>query len=42
MVRAVELALGHLDYYKDLNAVMADNARYTIREVFDDYSSAGR
>jgi aminoglycoside phosphotransferase (APT) family kinase protein len=40
--RALSIALGHLDYYKDLNAVMADNARYTIREVFDDYSSAGR
>lgn len=40
--RALSIALGHLDYYRDLNAVMADNARYTIREVLDDYSSSGR
>jgi hypothetical protein len=39
--RALSIALGHLDYYRDLNPVMADNARYTIREVLDDYSSSG-
>jgi hypothetical protein len=31
------MALGHLDYYSDTNAVMADNARYTICEVLADY-----
>jgi aminoglycoside phosphotransferase (APT) family kinase protein len=40
--RALSIALGHLDYYDNLNAVMADNARYTIREVLDDYSSSGQ
>jgi aminoglycoside phosphotransferase (APT) family kinase protein len=34
--RALSIALGHLDYYRNLNAVMADNARYTIREILDD------
>ena len=40
--RALSMALGHLHYYKDINPVMADNARYTIREVLDDYVSSGR
>ena len=31
------MALGHLDYYRDTNPVMADNARYTICEVLADY-----
>jgi aminoglycoside phosphotransferase (APT) family kinase protein len=31
--RALSMALGHLDYYRDTNPVMADNARYTIREI---------
>jgi hypothetical protein len=35
--RALSMALGHLDYYRDTNPVMADNARYTIREVLADY-----
>jgi aminoglycoside phosphotransferase (APT) family kinase protein len=35
--RALSMALGHLDYYGDTNPVMADNARYTIREVLADY-----
>ena len=35
--RALSMALGHLDYYSDTNAVMADNARYTICEVLADY-----
>jgi aminoglycoside phosphotransferase (APT) family kinase protein len=35
--RALSMALGHLDYYQDTNPVMADNARYTIREVLADY-----
>jgi aminoglycoside phosphotransferase (APT) family kinase protein len=34
--RALSMALGHLHYYRDTNPVMADNARYTIREVFAD------
>ena len=34
--RALSMALGHLHYYRDTNPVMADNARYTIREVFSD------
>jgi aminoglycoside phosphotransferase (APT) family kinase protein len=38
--RALSLAMGHLDYYRDgLHPVMYDNAAYTIREVFDDYHS---
>jgi hypothetical protein len=36
--RALSIALGHLDYYQDLNQVMADNARYTIREILNDYA----
>jgi aminoglycoside phosphotransferase (APT) family kinase protein len=35
--RALSMALGHLDYYRETNPVMADNARYTIREVLADY-----
>jgi aminoglycoside phosphotransferase (APT) family kinase protein len=35
--RALSMALGHLDYYCDTNPVMADNARYTIREILADY-----
>lgn len=35
--RALSMALGHLSYYQDTNPVMADNARYTIREVFADH-----
>jgi aminoglycoside phosphotransferase (APT) family kinase protein len=35
--RALSMALGNLDYYRDTNPVMADNARYTIGEVLDDY-----
>lgn len=38
--RALSMALGHLSYYQDTNPVMADNARYTIREVFADYWSS--
>jgi aminoglycoside phosphotransferase (APT) family kinase protein len=34
---ALSMALGHLSYYQDTNPVMADNARYTIREVFADH-----
>jgi aminoglycoside phosphotransferase (APT) family kinase protein len=34
--RALSMALGHLDYYGETNPVMADNARYTIREVLAD------
>ena len=34
--RALSMALGHLDYYRDTNPVMVDNARYTIREVLAD------
>ena len=40
--RALSMAVGHLYYYRDSNPVMADNARYTIREVLADYSSSGR
>jgi aminoglycoside phosphotransferase (APT) family kinase protein len=39
--RALSWPLGHLLYYQDTSPVMADNARYTIREVFADYSSSG-
>jgi aminoglycoside phosphotransferase (APT) family kinase protein len=39
--RALSMALGHLHYYKHTNPVMAENARYTIREVLADYSSRG-
>jgi aminoglycoside phosphotransferase (APT) family kinase protein len=41
--RALSLALGHLDYYRDdLNPGMYDNAAYAIREVLDDfYTCAG-
>jgi aminoglycoside phosphotransferase (APT) family kinase protein len=35
--RALSMALGHLDYYRTTNPVMADNARYTISEVLTDY-----
>ena len=36
--RALSLAVGHLDYYRDnLNPVMYDNAGYTIGEVFNDH-----
>ncbi len=28
---------GRLHYYSDTNPVMADNARYTIREILADY-----
>jgi aminoglycoside phosphotransferase (APT) family kinase protein len=39
--RALSLAIGHLDYYRDdLNAVMYDNAVYTIREVLNDHHAA--
>jgi aminoglycoside phosphotransferase (APT) family kinase protein len=38
--RALSMALGHLSYYQDTNPVMADNARYTIREVFADHHGA--
>lgn len=38
--RALSMALGHLDYHKDSNVVMANNARYTIREVLADYGSS--
>jgi hypothetical protein len=34
------MAPGHLSYYQDTSPVMADNARYTIREVLTDYRSA--
>jgi aminoglycoside phosphotransferase (APT) family kinase protein len=40
--RALSMALGHLDYYKDSNQVMAANARYTIREVLADYYAANQ
>ncbi len=36
------MALGHLPYYKDTNPVMADNARYTIREVLADHYGSER
>lgn len=39
--RALSMALGHLDYYTDSNPVLADNARYTIREVLADYRAGG-
>jgi len=39
--RALSMALGHLDYYSDTNPVMADNARYTIGEIFADYEASG-
>ncbi len=29
--------MGHLRYYQDTSPVMADNARYTIREVLADH-----
>lgn len=35
--RALSMAVGHLHYYRHTNPLMADNARYTIREVFADY-----
>jgi aminoglycoside phosphotransferase (APT) family kinase protein len=36
--RAMSLALGHLDYYRDgLNPLMYDNAVYTIGQVLNDY-----
>jgi aminoglycoside phosphotransferase (APT) family kinase protein len=38
---ALSMALGHLDYYSDTNPVMADNARYTIGEIFADYEISG-
>jgi aminoglycoside phosphotransferase (APT) family kinase protein len=40
--RALSMALGHLSYYEHTNRVMADNARYTVREVLADYRSRGR
>jgi aminoglycoside phosphotransferase (APT) family kinase protein len=39
--RALSMALGHLDYYRETNPVMADNARYTISEVLADYHRTG-
>ena len=39
--RALSMALGHLDYYRDTNSAMADNARYTISEVLADYRGMG-
>ena len=39
--RALSMAIGHLPYYQHINPVMADNARYTIREVLADYWSSG-
>lgn len=39
--RALSMALGHLSCYQDTNPVMADNARYTIREVFADHHGPG-
>jgi aminoglycoside phosphotransferase (APT) family kinase protein len=39
--RALSLAIGHLDYYRDgLNPVMYRNAACTIREVLDDHHSS--
>jgi aminoglycoside phosphotransferase (APT) family kinase protein len=35
--RALSWSIGHLTYYQDTNPVMADNARYTIREVLADH-----
>jgi hypothetical protein len=34
--RALSMALGHLHHYRATNPVIADNARYTIREVLAD------
>jgi aminoglycoside phosphotransferase (APT) family kinase protein len=34
--RALSMALGHLDYYRDTNPVMTSNARFTIGEVLAD------
>jgi aminoglycoside phosphotransferase (APT) family kinase protein len=39
--RALSMALGHLDYYRNSNPVMADNARYTIHEVLTDHATGG-
>lgn len=39
--RALSWALGHLHYYQDTSPVMADNARYTIREVLADHHQNG-
>jgi aminoglycoside phosphotransferase (APT) family kinase protein len=39
--RALSWAMGHLDYYRDTNPVMTDNARYTIREVLADHHRSG-
>jgi hypothetical protein len=37
-VRALSLAVGHRDYYRDnLNPVMYNNAAYAIGEVFNDH-----
>jgi aminoglycoside phosphotransferase (APT) family kinase protein len=38
--RALSGAMGGLHYYKDLNAVMAANAAYTISEVLNDYHTS--
>jgi aminoglycoside phosphotransferase (APT) family kinase protein len=40
--RALSWALGHLHYYQHTNPVMADNALYTVREVFADRGRQGR
>jgi aminoglycoside phosphotransferase (APT) family kinase protein len=40
--RALSMALGHLHYYRDTNPIMADNARYTIREVLADHYGTSR
>jgi aminoglycoside phosphotransferase (APT) family kinase protein len=38
--RAMSMAMGHLDYYRDgLNQVMYDNAVFTVQEVLNDYYS---
>jgi aminoglycoside phosphotransferase (APT) family kinase protein len=39
--RALSMALGHLDYYRDTNPVMNANARYTICEILADYNGIG-
>jgi aminoglycoside phosphotransferase (APT) family kinase protein len=39
--RALSMALGQLNYYRETNPVMADNARYTIGEVLADYHRTG-
>jgi aminoglycoside phosphotransferase (APT) family kinase protein len=39
--RALSMALGQLDYYRETNPVMADNAHYTISEVLTDYHRTG-